>query len=206
MAEIFNKSSASTHALKKHQKGMLDITSSKELLGLLFIAGGIVSAMAISPALLVPAILVAQFKKQDRVKRKFRNTYNYLKRRRYITTETRGGEHVIILTDAGRQRAARAHLATTIQRPQKPAIWDKRWRIMIYDIPAHEKIKRDAFRHLIKKLGASQLQKSVWVYPFDCSEQIIFLKEFFGFIDTELRMIIANDIGDDRDLRRKFQI
>ena len=50
------------------------------------------------------------------------------------------------------------------------------------------------------------LQKSVWVHPFDCSEQIDLLREFFGLSLSELRLVIADEVENDSELKRHFNL
>ena len=57
----------------------------------------------------------------------------------------------------------------------KPPSWDGVWHVVMYDIPSKHKHERDMFRAKVKELGMYQLQKSVWVYPYDCKEEIQFL-------------------------------
>ena len=54
----------------------------------------------------------------------------------------------------------------------KPIKWDKKWRLVIFDVPEKEQQKRRHFRDHLKNLGFTQVQKSVWAYPYPCSEEI----------------------------------
>jgi hypothetical protein len=58
----------------------------------------------------------------------------------------------------------------------------------------------------LRELGFIKLQKSVWLYPFHCNDEIELLREFFGLNEKEMRLIIAEDIGDDKWIRKIFQI
>jgi DNA-binding transcriptional regulator PaaX len=98
---------------------------------------------------------------------------------------------------------ARERLLVPIVRPKR---WDKKWRLILFDISAEERAKRNAFRGLIRRLGAVMFQKSVWAYPFDCSEQIKILTDIFGFSADELRLVIADSIGDDKELKVHFKL
>jgi len=93
--------------------------------------------------------------------------------------------------------------ALKIKRPKK---WDKKWRIIVFDISELKKLYRDAFRGKLKELGFYPLQKSVWICPFDCRDEIELLREFFGLKEKELRLIVAESIGNDKWLRKIFQI
>lgn len=47
--------------------------------------------------------------------------------------------------------------------------WDKKWRLLIYDIPEKYRHKRDALRVFIAQLGFGKVQGSCWVSPYDLS-------------------------------------
>src|SRR3990167_9161260 len=50
----------------------------------------------------------------------------------------------------------------------RPRRWDKRWRVLIFDIPEYRKGLRDKIRHTLDGIGFVRLQDSVWIYPYDC--------------------------------------
>ena len=91
-----------------------------------------------------------------------------------------------------------------MERKKGEQYWDKFWRIFIFDIPSLESNKRNALRHFIKRLGMIQLQKSAWVYPYDCSNELKFIKEIFSLSDDNARLVVASDIGNDKKLREHF--
>ncbi len=41
--------------------------------------------------------------------------------------------------------------------------WDEKFRLVLFDVPEEQRQIRDAIRNYIKKLGAGQWQRSVWV-------------------------------------------
>ena len=55
--------------------------------------------------------------------------------------------------------------------------WDKKWRVVIYDIPETKRFERDSVRQLLKKLGFYQLQISTWAHPLPCLEQFITIQK-----------------------------
>ncbi len=89
---------------------------------------------------------------------------------------------------------------------KKPKKWDGKWRIVIFDISQLKKVYRELFRSKLKELGFYQLQKSVWIVPFDCQDEIELLREFFGLSQKEMRLIIAENVGPDDWLRKIFKI
>lgn len=110
----------------------------------------------------------------------------------------------ISLTEKGEKEAGKFQInKLKIKSPKK---WDKKWRIIIFDIPEVTRIKRDAFRGKLKEFGFYQLQKSVWVYPYPCRKEIDLLREFFNLIPKNLRLLEVKKIEEDKFLRKIFQI
>lgn len=52
---------------------------------------------------------------------------------------------------------------------RRPKQWDKLWRIVAYDFPEQQRSHRNALRYVLKKIGFLQIQKSVWIFPYDTS-------------------------------------
>ncbi len=106
------------------------------------------------------------------------------------------------LTEDGKKTLRRWELAD--YQFEKPRKWDKKWRLVIYDISEKRKgkIRRQIF-DLFKNAGFYRLQDSIWVYPYDCEDIIGLLKTDFG-VGKEILYIIANEIENDRYLREYF--
>lgn len=88
----------------------------------------------------------------------------------------------------------------------KPKKWDKRWRIVIFDISHLKNLQRNTFRGKLKELGFYPLQKSVWIHPFPCKDEIELLREFFGLSQKEIRLITAENIEEAGFLKTIFKI
>mgnify|MGYP001579037326 CR=1 FL=1 len=88
---------------------------------------------------------------------------------------------------------------------KKPKKWDKKWRIIIFDIPEKKKKVRNRITGLLRRAGFVRLQDSVWVYPYDCEDLIGLLKTDFG-VGKYLLYVIADEIENDRHLRQDFSL
>lgn len=87
----------------------------------------------------------------------------------------------------------------------KPRKWDKKWRLVIYDIPHQNKKARDAFRKKIKDLGLYRLQKSVWVSPYDCLAEIEFLCTVFDIdINRNIIYFETPKLPNEQDLKKRI--
>jgi len=83
--------------------------------------------------------------------------------------------------------------------------WDGQWRMVIFDIPEDLRKARDALRSKLKELGFCELQKSVFVFPYECKDEIDFIVEFFG-VREYVRYGILRSIDNDPHLRRIFHL
>jgi DNA-binding transcriptional regulator PaaX len=137
-----------------------------------------------------------------------RSAFAYLCRMEYIEFVPQGGSVIMRLTDTGRRRAQAKLLPEMLERAVRhaPKVWDGKWRLILFDIPAPERVKRNAFRVLIRKLGATMLQKSVWAYPHDCTREMRLVADYFDLTPIQLRVVVAEDVGDDSVLQKRYKV
>lgn len=113
------------------------------------------------------------------------------------------GSTTIVLTGEGKQRCLTYRLDDMNIKP--PKAWDKKWRVILFDIPEKRRKVRDALRHHLQRLGCYELQKSVFVHPFECRDEIDFIIEFFQ-ARPFVRFIVAEDIDNALHLKQRFRI
>lgn len=137
-------------------------------------------------------------------KKKLRDAFSSLLKQGYVEVIEKNHQIFVTLTEEGRKKAGWLQIgALEIKKPKR---WDGKWRLVIFDIAELKKIHREAFRGKLKELGFCQLQKSVWIYPYDCRAEIDLLRDFFGLNREELRLIVAEDVGSDRKLITNFDL
>ncbi|MDO8603847.1 MAG: CRISPR-associated endonuclease Cas2 [bacterium] len=86
---------------------------------------------------------------------------------------------------------------------KKPRRWDKKWRVLIFDVKEERRATREKLRRTLTAIGFTRLQDSVWVYPYDCEDLITLLKADFK-IGRELLYMISDSIENDQWLRESF--
>ncbi len=118
--------------------------------------------------------------------------------------EYRGKQLYVSLSDEGKLLAKKYSIDEL--KIKKPKHWDKKWRILIFDIEERYRSKREMLRGKLKELGLYQLQKSVWVCPYQFQEEVEILRNFFGFNGEEMTMIIASEIEKERELKNFFNL
>jgi len=83
--------------------------------------------------------------------------------------------------------------------------WDGKWRIVVFDIPEKKKGVRNALRRKLKELGFYELQKSVFVFPYECGNEIEFIVEFFE-LRPYVRTGVLEKIDNTTHLKRIFKL
>ncbi len=86
-----------------------------------------------------------------------------------------------------------------------PRIWDKKWRMLIFDIPEYRKSLRDKVRRTLVSIGFKKVQDSVWMFPYDCEELVALLKADFK-IGKDLLYIMVDKIENDYVFRDYFNL
>lgn len=82
---------------------------------------------------------------------------------------------------------------------QDPKEWDKKWRLVIFDIPESRRKERVALRKKLQDMGFYQCQKSVWIHPFHCLEEIEFLKDILN-IKPFVKLFLVEEMTDGKVL------
>lgn len=85
----------------------------------------------------------------------------------------------------------------------QPRRWDKKWRVMIFDIPEQKRKVRDQVRYVFSQAGLKRLQDSVWVYPYDCEDLLTLLKTDLG-VGKHILYLIVDELENDKYLREEF--
>jgi len=117
--------------------------------------------------------------------------------------QVKRGFLVITPTAKGKQMAK--HISLMKMRLPKLDKWDGIWRVIIFDVPKDKDRNRLAFSDHLKRLGMRFLQKSVWVYPYECKKEITQMREYYD-LASHVTYIEARHIESDDTLRQYFKI
>lgn len=140
-------------------------------------------------------------------KKKISNALAYLKHEKLVEIIAYDGEKTkVLLTNKGQKRVLEYSIDTLeIKKSEK---WDGKWRILIFDIPSRPKIynlAREALRNKIKELGFCQMQKSTWVYPYECEDELLFIAEAFE-IQKYIELLTVEKMLHENLLKNKFHL
>ncbi|TSC67451.1 MAG: phenylacetic acid degradation operon negative regulatory protein [Parcubacteria group bacterium Gr01-1014_73] len=117
--------------------------------------------------------------------------------------KNKDGTVSIILSDKGK-RSAKIYSIDNL-KINKPKIWDGNWRVVIFDVPERIKKVREALRMHLHNLGFYELQKSVFICPFPCAEEINQIIDFYD-ISKHVRILMVHSLDNEDELRNEFGI
>jgi len=113
------------------------------------------------------------------------------------------GTTTLILSEKGRQKALTFNIDEL--EIKVPKVWDKKWRIIMFDIPERLRKLRDSLRIHFNEIGFVELQKSVFVFPYPCEKELEFIVEFYN-ARKYIRFIVAEKIDNELHLAKKFNL
>ncbi len=117
--------------------------------------------------------------------------------------DNRDGTLTLVLSGEGKELALTYDLDRLVIK--EPSVWDRKWRVVMFDVPEGLKKIRDTLRMHFKDMGFYEFQKSVFVHPYPCRDEIEFIIEHYN-ARRFIRFIIATDIDNAIELKRYFKL
>ena len=159
---------------------------------------GLGAGALIGVALMFPlptALVLKEFKKyqweQAKKRGSLRATIRRLEKQKLVSWQDVDGQLRLVLTPVGSKRVQKYTFEDlSIEKNKK---WDGLLRMVIFDIPEPKKKSREVFRKKLREMEFYQLQKSVFVCPYVCKDEIDFLKDYLG-VGPYVQLVVAKEI------------
>ena len=161
--------------------------------------GGAVAILSLANPIVPHYLIKAYLRKRRFQKARFLADLKRLQKRELIDCrELADGQTKIILKSAGKRFILQYDIDNIkISRPKN---WDGKWRLVIFDIPDEKRAARNALVSKLKELGFYMLQKSVYIHPFPCDNEIEFISSVFKIRDNVLALVIEDLEGSKKVL------
>ncbi|MDD5589963.1 MAG: hypothetical protein PHQ47_02190 [Candidatus Portnoybacteria bacterium] len=135
-------------------------------------------------------------------RRSFNRSLRRLVERNFIKSFNQKGQLRYRLTEKGMRKITELKFKEKFVERKK---WDGLWRVVIFDIPEEKKSFREAFRRRLRFLDFFPLQKSVFVFPFECESKMNELADFFN-IGEHLQILLVKSFGSkDEEIKNFFK-
>ena len=128
---------------------------------------------------------------------------NLYKSKLVETKDSRDGTLTLVLSKEGVRVALRYNIDNIAIK--NPGHWDKKWRMVMFDVPERLKRVREALRMHFKNMGFYKFQKSVFVHPHPCDSEIEYIMEFYN-ARKYVRFVVATEIDNALVLKKHFQL
>lgn len=170
------------------------------------LAGGVLAVSAIAPAAgakIARGLFSAYIGKKRFEREKFLRDLKRLQARKIVRyKELVDGRIEIALMRRGKLLALRYKFD---ELKLDTAQWDGKWRLVLFDIPHDRRKARDAFRAKLRKLFFYQIQKSAYITPFKCEDEIDFICAVFRIRRYVLIFELEHFDGEEK-LRHYFDV
>lgn len=148
--------------------------------------------------------LINYYQPQDRLERnRVWKAIKYLEEQERIQLTRKNNSHFLYITEEGEMKLEEDEVWEL--RVKKPRQWDKRWRLVMFDVPTSLSKNRVLFRQRLETLGFKQYQMSVFVYPYDCKGEVLHIAEWCG-IRTFVRYVVVADLDDEQRFIDMFNL
>ena len=77
--------------------------------------------------------------------------------------------------------------------------------MVFFDIESKSNHLRDKLRRYLQKMGFKQYQESVWVIPYDCDNEIKYIREALN-VPHAIKLAVVESLENDEDLRQWFGV
>ena len=110
------------------------------------------------------------------------------------------GITTIAITDAGKQAAR-----DLVNRPSivNPEGWDRKWRLVLFDVPETKKKSREALRYHLRKMGFTEFRRSAFIFPHPCTAELSALADQLDLRD-HVALVTAESISDEFKFKKHF--
>lgn len=170
-------------------------TETKKILYFILLGGGL--------SILNPKLPYTLLKAYIKNKKFDRGKFNRDMSRLASRGDIRIGNDTITITKLGKERVLKYKLDEL--EIKKPIIWDKKWRLVVFDIPDHRRKASNVLRHKLIDLGFEQYQKSIFIHPYPCRDEIDYIREIYE-VGGNVKLIVADEIDDEKFFMNKFDL
>lgn len=134
-----------------------------------------------------------------------RRILNKLEKKEIINIAEKGGQAIVTVSDEGKTKLMQYSLKKIFEFKESKRKWNSRWYLVFFDVPEIQKNKRNYLRKYLKKLGFYKYQKSVYLFPYECEDEITLIKKVVEG-GKYMKYIIAEKIEDEDEIKKYFKI
>jgi DNA-binding transcriptional regulator PaaX len=127
--------------------------------------------------------------KRKQTKQQFNQLIYRLKKKGYIKIKNLEQNKGVILTKKGAEKVLKVKFKTKDNKKRS----DKKWQMIIFDIPEKKRYSRDLLREKLIFLKYKMLQQSIWICPYDVQKETNFILRKYS-LDPYIKLFLIEEI------------
>ena len=157
--------------------------------------------------LMIKAIIEAlkEYKKIEVEEKKVRRILKNFEEKEILSLAEKDGDVYVRSLNKDNPALIKYSLKPILDFKQKNKKWTGKWYLVFFDVPEIQRNKRNYLRIFLKKLGFYPYQKSVYLFPYECEEEIKLIKKIVEG-GKYMKYIVAEKIEDESEVKRFFQM
>lgn len=162
---------------------------------------GMIGVIVVAPNATIAFEQIVGKKKKVKSKKAYGD---YLRRSGYFEVEKVGNDRFVVrLSPKGGKAYSGLDFKKCLIKPTK---WDKKWHLLMYDIPDKNRKTRLFISNNLLKAGLKPLQNSVYVYPYDLLKLADGIRQEYPEIASLILSVSVDRIDGEYQLIKAFNL
>src|SRR3989338_2292398 len=124
---------------------------------------------------------------------------------REIVSIEKKGDQVLVRLKGWIPTVLKYSLKSLMDFKRREKKWPGKWFLVFFDVPEKQRNKRDYLRSFLKDVGFYPYQQSVYIFPYECEEEIKLIKQIVESAKY-LSYIVAERIEFEAEAKRHFNL
>ncbi|PIU36431.1 CRISPR-associated endonuclease Cas2 [Candidatus Roizmanbacteria bacterium CG_4_8_14_3_um_filter_34_9] len=149
--------------------------------------------------------LLKELKEIEVDEKRIKQSLENLEKKEIIDLVEKNDEIFVHLKNDNNPQVIKYSIKALLELKQKEKKWNKKWFMVFFDVPEIQRNKRDYLRKFLNKIGFYRYQKSVYIFPYECEEEINLIKKIVEGAKY-MKYIIAEKIEDEDAIKTFFKL
>ena len=155
--------------------------------------------------IIIGKLIKAVINKRKIDKKKIHRALKILERKEIIVIKEIGEQIFVQLHDKGKSTVLKYSVKSLLNFKKAKKEWQKKWYLVLFDVPEIQRNKRDYLRRFLLKLGFYPYQKSVYLFPYECEKEIRLIKKIVEGAKY-MNYIVAEKIENEKLAKIFFKL
>lgn len=176
-----------------------------KVLGMAAIGGSSINRPIMPLAAAEIARLLKELRSLTVEEKKIQRTLASLEKKEIISITEKGSNVSVVIKDRNHPVIVKYSVKAILDFKKKEKRWNGKWFMVFFDVPEIQRNKRDYLRGFLRDLGFFPYQKSAYIFPYACEEEITLIKNIVAAA-AYMKYIIAEKIEDEERIKKYFNL